>query len=209
MPNTNFIEARRMLVHFVNARMFMSTFERANAKDVRFSITDLRMVNFTLANLQRTEFWDTSSITDEQLKSALSIRDARLFKGTLERDRNLIKNGHIDCNSSVSDSWLLHSGRVIPIRPNENSGKCHFILQSLNTGAIMSQRVKLSNIWNSDLWPYSHAVLNAQMGNNVSIQLSGFSNIGKILGQRNSSKYILLTISVYILSYVQAHLKVT
>ena len=178
-----------MLVHFDGANLSMSIFLHANAKEARFSDVNLNMVNFTLANLQKTKFLDTR-ITDEQLKSALSIRDARLSKSRYLRDPNRIKNGYADCNSPLTDSWLLQTGRVIPMRTNENSSICHFTLQSLGSGAIMAQRVKLSNIWNSDLWPYSHAVLNAKMGNNVSIQLSGFNNIGEILGQRNASKYI-------------------
>ena len=202
MQYTNFIQARRMLVHFGDANLSMSTFWHANAKGARFSNTDLNMVNFTLANLQKTEFPKTS-ITEKQLKSALSIRDTRLSTDTLGRDPNLIKNGYADCNSPLTDSWLLQTGRVIPMRSNENSSKCHFILQSLGSGAIMSQRVKLSNIWNSDMWPYSHAVLNATMGISVSIQLSGFNNIGKILGQRNASKYIFIRHHcLYSLSYV-------
>ena len=209
MPYTSFIQARRMLVHFLNANLSMSTFWLANAKSTRFSSTQLGLVNFTLANLQKTDFSKTS-ITDEQLKSALSIRNARLSNKTLGRDRNLIKNGNADCNRSITDSWLLENGKVIPMRTNENSSKCHFILQSLETGAIMLQRVNLSGIWNSNLWPYSHAVLNAQMGIGVSIQMRGLNDMGNVLDQRNSSRYMLTRDHpMYFLSDVKAGMKVT
>ena len=209
MPYTDFVQARRMLVHFVGTNLSMSTFWHSNAKGARFSKANLKMVNFTLANLQKTELSKTS-VTDEQLKSALSVRDARLSNNTLGRDRNLIKNGDADCNSSITDSWLLQTGTVILTRSTTNKNKCHFTLQSLDTGAIMLQRVKLSDIWNSDVWPYSHAVLNAQMGIGVSIQIRSLNNIGKILGQRNSSRYMLTRDhSVHFLSDVKAQTEVT
>lgn len=73
----------------------------------------------------------------------------------------------------------------------------------------MLQRVKLSDIWNSDFWSYSHAVLNAQMGIGVSIQLRGLNNIGKFLDQRNSSRFTLTRDhSMHFLSDVKAQLKV-
>jgi hypothetical protein len=185
----------------------MSTFTHANLKGALFTNVDLSMVNFTLANLHKATF-SNSRITEQQLNSALSIRNAQISNGTFARDPNLIKNGYADCNSPLTDSWLLQSGRVIPTKTNENSSKCHFTLQSLDTGAIMLQRVKLSNIWNSDLWPYSYAVFNAKMGINVSIQLSGLNNIGKILTQRNSSRYIVTgDHSVHFLSDVKAQLR--
>ena len=209
MQYTDFVQARRMLVHFVSANLSMSTFWHSNAKGARFSRADLKLVNFTLANLQKTEFSKTSA-TDEQLKSALSIRNARLSNKTLGRDRNLIRNGNADCNSSITDSWLLQTGTVILTRSTKNKNKCHFILQSLDTGAIMLQRVNLSDIWNPDFWPYSHAVLNAQMGIGVSIQIRGLDNIGEILGQRSSSMYTLTRDhSVHFLRDVKAQMKVT
>ena len=209
MQYTDFVQARRMLVQFVSANLSMSTFWRANVKGTRFISTNLKMVNFSLANLQKTEFSKTL-ITDKQLKSALSIRNARLSNKTLGRDRNLIENGNADCNSSITDSWLLQTGTVILTRSTKNKNKCHFTLQSLDTGAIMLQRVKLSDSWKSDFWPYSHAVLNAQMGIGVSIQMRGLNNIGKILDQRNSSRYTLTCDhSVHFLSDVKAQMKVT
>ena len=136
MQHTNFEQARRLLADFVDTNLFMSTFWRANAKGAHFREVGMRMVNFTLANLHRTEFWETS-ITDEQLKSAHSIRAARLINGTLARDRNLIKNGYADCNSPLSDSWLLQTGRVISAMSSEDSSNCQFTLQSVGIGAIM------------------------------------------------------------------------
>lgn len=186
MPQTNFVQARRMLAQFFDAYLAQSTFAHANLKSTRFIFVNLDTVNFTLANLHKTEF-SRVSITDEQLNRALSIRDTQLSNGTLAHDPNLIKNGYADCNTPLTDSWLLQSGRIIPMKTKENSSKCYFTLQSIDTGAIMLQRVKLSNIWNSNLWSYSHAVLNAQMGIGVSIQLSGVTNNGKILDRRNSS----------------------
>ena len=208
MPQTSFVRARRMLVRYVGGFMDVCIFAQANLKGARFSNVILETVHFTGANLHRTEFSKTL-ITDEQLKSALSIRDTQLFNGKLARDPNLIKNGYANCNSPLTDSWLLWTGRVIPMKTTENSNSCHFVLQSLNMGAIMLQRVKLSNIWNSYLWPYSHAALNAQMGVGVSIQLSGINNIGKILDRHNSSRHTLSRDhSVHFLSDDKAQLRV-
>ena len=189
MPNTNFVQVRRMIARFDRANLFMSVFSHANLKDANFYHSNyLSTVDFSNANLQKTTFTNTE-LTESQLRSGLSIRDARLPNGKFGRDKNLINNGEADCNSSLVSSWQLKAGNVTATMSDKDRNNCYFILQSYAIGAVMLQRINLSTVWNRHLWSYSHAVLNARMGKNVSIQLSGMNSNGKILGQRNSSKF--------------------
>ena len=189
MPNTNFVQARCMIASFEHADLSMSTFSHANAKGTFFSYSrNLITVNFSNTNLQKAEFAG-SEFTENQLKSAISIRDTVLSNRTLGRDPNLIDNGKADCNSSLLGKWHLKAGNVTSMMSDKNRSNCFFVLQSYGIGAVMRQSVKLVDIWDVHLWSYSHAVLNAQIGSNVSIQLSGISSSGKVLNQRNSSKF--------------------
>lgn len=187
MPYTNFLQTRRIIASFDYADLSMSTFLHANLKNARFYENNLTTVNFSHANLQKTEFLQTR-IEDSQLRSALSIRDARLPDGSLGKDPNLVKNGEADCNSSPRDSWKLQIGEIVTKVSDTNSSNCYYTLQSYDVGAVMLQRINLSNIWNYQLWPYSHAVFNATMGNTISIQLVAMNNSGTVLAQQNSSK---------------------
>ena len=183
MPNTNFVEARRMIASFEGADLLGSVFSHANVKEAHFYGNDLTTANFTFANLQKTDFTDTQ-LSESQLQSALPIQDARLPNGTLGRDGNLITNGKADCNSSLIERWEIKSGNVTATMLDKNSSNCYFVVQSYDSGALMLQRIKLTNVWDPRLWPYSKAVLNARMGNGVPIQLNGMSGSGQILTQQ-------------------------
>ena len=187
MPNTNFAQVRRMIASFDRGDLSMSVFWHANVKDAHFYNNDLTTINFSYANLQKTSFKNIE-LTESQLRSALSIRDTQLPNGTLGRDPNLIINGDAGCNNSVFGRWELKTGNVTETMSDKNRSNCYFLLQSYSIGTVMLQHINLSSVWYPHLWPYSQAVLNAQMGKDVSIQLSGMSSSGKILGQRNSSK---------------------
>jgi uncharacterized protein YjbI with pentapeptide repeats len=191
MHNTNFLQVRRMIAKFDNADLSMSIFSHANVKGASFygfTSNELTTVNFSNANLQNTTFTKIK-LTQEQLRSALSIRDAQLPDGTLGRDPNLIKNGEADCNSFRAESWELKIGNVTVTISEKNRNNCYFVLQSYAIGAVMVQRISLSKVWDSHIWSYSKAVLNAQMGDGVSIYMKGMDSSEKILTQGNSSKF--------------------
>jgi uncharacterized protein YjbI with pentapeptide repeats len=188
MPNTNFVQAQCMITRFDYADLTMSVFSHANVKGASFYDSDLLGVNFSDANLQKANFTDTQ-LTESQLQSAFSIRDTVFPNRTLGRDPNLIANGKADCNSSLLGRWQLKAGNITSTKLNESRSDCYFVLQSYALGAVMRESIKLVGVWDAHVWPYSQAVLNARLGNNVSIQLSGISSSGKILNQHNSSKF--------------------
>ncbi|CAF1662594.1 unnamed protein product, partial [Rotaria magnacalcarata] len=101
---TELMQAHCIEAHFVQAILLHSTFSHANAKSAAFYRANLTDVDFSFANLYNADFADTQ-ITDSELWSALSIRDALLPNGTIARDPNLIKNGEADCNISLVDHW--------------------------------------------------------------------------------------------------------
>jgi uncharacterized protein YjbI with pentapeptide repeats len=188
MSHTNFTRTRCTAAHFDQADLSHSIFWNVNAKGAYFDRADLTNVNFSRSNLHETDFNNTK-VTDSQLFSALSIRDARLPNGTLARDPNLINNGQADCNISLVKNWKLQTGKVTTEISDDNTSNCHFVLQSYDNGATMSQRISLLNIWDSNIWPYPRAVLSARVGIDVSIQLSGISSIGKTRAQYKISKF--------------------
>ena len=169
MSNTNFVQARRMIARFDHADLSMSDFSHANLKGAQFLNNNLIMVNFSHANLQEIDFTNTQ-LTESQIRSALSIQGVRLSNGTVLHNPNLINNGEVDCNNSHIGSWELKTGQVTRMMSSIGSS-CRFVLQSHDTGAVMLQRIKLSNVWNPRFWSYSKAVLNARMGDGVSIQM--------------------------------------
>ena len=157
-------------------------FWHANLKGASFNGVDLRAVDFTRANLARADFTKTT-ITDSQLRSALSIRDAQLPNGTLGRDPNLLNNGYADCNTSVRNSWQVREGDIAIENFGRNKSDCRFVSLQSNVRAIMSQRVSLINNWNSDLWTESQAVLRARMTKGVKILTRGIRDNHTLIDQ--------------------------
>jgi uncharacterized protein YjbI with pentapeptide repeats len=188
MSRTNFVRTHCIGAHFDHANLSESIFWHVNAKGAFFNNADLTNVNFTLTNLHSSDFTNTR-ITDSQLWNAISIQDARLPNGTLLRDPNLINNGQADCNISLLDNWKLLIGKVSTMMSDEDRSNCHFALQSFDIGAIMLQRINLSNISNFTFWSHSQAILKARMGIGVSIQLRGMNSTENILVQQNFSKF--------------------
>lgn len=150
--------------------------------------SDLKNVDFSQANLQKVNFTD-AKITGSQLENALSIQDALLPNGTLARGNNLLNDGQTGCKISFGNGWILHKGNVTAKIPSADSNNCYFLLQSYNTGATMSQRVNLSNTWDSESWPHSLAVLSANMSLGVSIQLRIINNTKDIDAHLKLSKF--------------------
>lgn len=154
------------------ANLGNASFYHSNAKRALFNFATLTGVNFSLANLYEAEFVYTT-ITNEQLESALSIQDALLPDETRANGQNLISNDEASCNISRENGWKLQNGSVVAVQSNHDNSSCEFILQTISTGATMYQRINLSNKWDSTNWPYSRVVLRANLSVGISMELRG------------------------------------
>ena len=201
MPYTDFVRAQRVLANFIGANLTMSDFRHANLREAQFNKAVLEMVNFSGANLHLADLNGTS-ITAEQLKSALSIRDARLPNGSLGRDPNLIINGHADCNRSLNQDWVVESGIIDIKKFSSENTDCVFALQSDATEAMMRQEMNLSSVWESDLWPYSRVLLSVRMNGSVSVELNGYDTIGQMVAQIQTSMLSIISPSLKICSFL-------
>lgn len=188
-PNANFQKASCVAAFFREAFLINASFCHSNLKLASFSSVNVIEVNYFGANLYGTKF-PLTDITDKQLKSALSIQDALLHNGIRTHDKNLIINkGEPNCNISHLNGWILGNGNVTAEMSNSSKNYCNYTLQTISTGATIYQRVNLSSKWDSTLWPYSHAVLRANMGIHVSMGLKGINSIGQVLYQQTFSKF--------------------
>jgi uncharacterized protein YjbI with pentapeptide repeats len=148
----------------------------------------LSNVNFSQANLQNADFTGTR-LTWDQLRDAVSIRDARLPNGTIARDSNLIENGNAQCNLSLAANWKLRTGNVTIDRSDEHTNNCRFVGQSYGMGATMWQRINLVTAPKAYFELYPRAALSARMSSGVSIQLSGQKGTETIFSANNLSKW--------------------
>ncbi|CAF2251861.1 unnamed protein product [Rotaria magnacalcarata] len=193
----NFQKASCIAARFNRSMLSYSNFWRSNLKHASFHSADLTNAIFTDANLYGAQF-QYARITDMQLQSTLSIQDAILPNGTRAEDRNLINNGHADCTISPVDNRALLTGNVITAMSSTNDTNCQFMLQTFAMGATMMQRVNLSFKWDPNTWPHSQAVLSANMGSNVFIQLRGINEIGHIHSQQklnSTQRFISLVLN--------------
>lgn len=178
--HTDFTGSYCEMVDFEYSNLSMSIFWRSNLKGAIFNNAILTGVNFSLANLQDAVFTNTI-VTDNQLWSALSIRNALLPNRTLGRARNLLKNGYADCNTNVSSNWQVGNKSVVSITRDKDLKGCHFTLQSHTIGGDISQRIALADVWDFRHWKYSHTILSGRMTDGVTIQLNALNKKGKIL----------------------------
>jgi uncharacterized protein YjbI with pentapeptide repeats len=166
----------------------MVDFTGANLKGSSFHDATLSNANFSLANLQNADLTNTT-ISDSQLQSALSIRNAILPNGTLGQGRNIVKNGVANCNISLADHWKVQNGNITVMPSKEDRSECQFTLQSIPTGAIMSQQMDLLDIWDSSFWTSSNVELQAHMSSGVSMKLSGKDSNGRVLNKYITSQF--------------------
>ena len=186
MAHTIFEKCNCWRIDFSYANLAESIFWNANLKGAVFKNADLTKVNFTGANLRNADFTNTT-ITNKQLQSARSIRNAKLPNGTLGRARNLIKNGDANCNTTSLHPWHVQNGSIALVTSKKNSSDCQFVLQSNLIGATMSQRINLTNVWDSTLWTDSDVELHLYNSSGVSIELNGHDKDGTIIQKKSSS----------------------
>lgn len=185
--NTNFQKTICVAALFFWTDLTNASFWHSNLKRTTFKRATLTGVNFSDANLYGMKFIETR-ITDKQLENALSIQEAVLVNGTRTHDKNLIDNSENRCNISQTNDWMLESGSVNVTISNEYKGHCMLTLQSFSTGAVIYQRINLSNKWDSNFWSYSKAVLSAKMSDGVFIELKGINSNNEILARQSLSK---------------------
>jgi uncharacterized protein YjbI with pentapeptide repeats len=183
MPHTIFEKCECRRVDFSYANLSGSVFWNANLENVSFQNADLAYVNFSGANLWNADFTNTT-ITDSQLQSALSIRNAKLPNGTLGRARNLIKNGDANCNIKSLYPWHVQNGSIMVVASKKNLNDCQFVLQSNVIGATMSQRIHLGDIWDSTLWTTSNVELHLNNSSGISTNIYGLSNNGTVIQKK-------------------------
>lgn len=174
--------------------MTNASFCHSNLNLASFNRANLENTDFSHANLHEATFANTF-ITDEQLKSALSIHDTLLSNGTRTYGKNLINDGKTSCNIYGGSGWILRNGNVTIVKPSHSSSYCEFSLQSVSTGATIYQRFDIAKYWNPILWPYAQAVLSANVSFGVSIELSGIKSNDQILKRRTLSKFCCTSFS--------------
>lgn len=189
IDHTNFEQTTCVSCRFYYTFISHSQFWNSNLKRAIFKNASLEYNDFSHANMYQVDFTG-ANINETDLKNALFFQDVLLPNGTHVHDKNLINNGQVDCNISLHKSWTLEAGNIVIMMLNETSHRCCFVLQSLTAGARMSQNVELLNRWNSSLWPYSEAILSAQMSVGVSMKLKGITDDGSIFSDRILSKFL-------------------
>ncbi|CAF4615247.1 unnamed protein product [Rotaria socialis] len=189
VSNTSFRQSSCVASRFDDASLSDCNFWRSNLKHAVFYEATFNQVNFSRANLYKANFTGTT-IAKSELKDALSIQDATLSYETIVHDENLINDGQADCNISLITGWTLNCGSVMKVMSDKSNSNCQFTLQSLSTGAAMYQRINLSDKWDSSSWPYSQAVLTAEMSVGVSVELKGIKNNHSVFSEEilNSTK---------------------
>ena len=180
MTKTYLTRTDCIAANFKNTNLSQSNFSEVNARDAIFTSADLTGVQFHLTNLLKADFTN-ATVNENQLNNALSIRDAMLPNSTIARYPNLIQNGEANCNISLVENWKLQSGEIMS--KVENNNNCHFVLQSLNSGAVMSQILNVPSTCNSDFWTHCQVFVRANMGSNVFIQLRELNASKQILNQ--------------------------
>lgn len=185
----NFEKASCFAVSFYGTVFQVANFNHSNVKRTSFQGAFMLQVHFSYANLYENNFIN-SAMAPEQFEGAFSIQDALMPNGTQAQVDNLINNGKANCNISSVNGWKLKNGSITVVESNHSNSYCEFILQSVSSGATIYQRVNLSNKWNSSLWPYSQAVLRANVSIGISMELKEISYKDEILVQRTSSTFI-------------------
>ena len=184
-------------IRFYRARIPRAQFDQCYCEGVDFTYANLKNSSFQGANLSKAYFFHAnlenadftnSTITDEQLRSAVSIRNAKLPNGTRGEARNLIKNGNADCNTPLADHWYIEKGDTAVVISKTDPSQCQFSLQSASIGANMSQQIDLTRVWDATLWRNSSVELQAQMSRGVSIELISKNITDAILHKYIASK---------------------
>ena len=187
MAHTIFVNCICNNVDFTYANLNNASFYGAALYGTNFSFTNLQKADFSFANLYKADF-SNSNITDSQLRSALSIRDAKLPNGTLGQGYNLVKNGDANCNITLVQDWRIHNDSIAVIASKKGGNDCQFSLQPFVTEAVMSQQISFTE-HRSPSFLIQHSVeLQADMSDGVLIELSGIHSNGTILKKTVVSK---------------------
>jgi hypothetical protein len=188
MARTIFVKCDCKMADFSYADMSRSVFWHANLLNVSLNSADLTEADFSFANLEKSDLSNTK-ITDSQLQSALSVRDAKLPNRTLGLGKNLIKNGDANCNIPLVDQWQVTNGNITVMVNKGDRLSCQFCLQPSTIGATMSQRIDLVGVWDPTIWAHSKIEFQAKMSTGLSIELIGKQCNGTVLAKKTASKF--------------------
>lgn len=190
----NFRQSTIVEAHFNSSTLSNSNFLHSDLKKAFFTGASLIDVHFHYANLYKAKFMGVS-ITQDVLENALSIQELQITEEEYLYDTNLINNCQLNSNASSSNVWILTSGNITQTISNKNDSTCSFTLQSLTSGATMLQRItNLSNKWDSNTWPYSYAMLSANMSIGVSIELRGINKDNVVVVRKIFSKMTMFEV---------------
>lgn len=173
---------------FNGAVAYNVSFSYSNLKRALFFGAVLVDVNFFRANLYGANF-ELVEIESIQWQGVVSVQDVLLPNRTTANDKNLLINGHADCNMPNIDHWTVETGNINTFVSQHSHANCLFTLQSFTSKAKMWQRVDLLDKWDSNSWPLSQAALRAQMSIGVSIELKGISGDGLVLARQILSEF--------------------
>lgn len=187
---TNFQKANCIKASFNWTNLTNANFWHSNLKRTIFlPRTNMIGANFSDANLCETVFIFPTTISKEQLESALSFRDAKGVYPKNARHKNFINSGNSNCNISQASGWMLKNSSVNAVQFNSTAGHCNFTLTSLSTEATIYQCINLSNKWDSSFWPYSQAVLKANLPSGVLMELKGIDGAEQVLAWKTLSRF--------------------
>lgn len=173
---------------FSKASMILVDFSYSSLKRARFSSrSNWLQINFYRANLQESlldnkYFNNLSRLNNAHVDGAQSS-DFKL------RDPNLISKPPGQCYSTISDKWESNVNDKVPVYQDNHD--CQFILNSNAKQAVLSQKISLDDNWNRTLWPISYAVLDANVSNNVKVELIGVNNMGRVINSKIIGIFLL------------------
>ena len=188
MPETIFEYATCVETLMTLGNLSLSNFRYANAKYINLQGSDLSKANFEHANLQEALLMN-AKIADYQLQSAILIHGAQLNLTMKAYEPDLILNGQPNCSILSTEHWILKQGQVEVQMSEDNTNTCRFVLRSYDIGAIISQRINISNKWDFNPWSSSQAVLNGNISKNVTIELRQINSKQEIHSRMYLSKH--------------------
>jgi uncharacterized protein YjbI with pentapeptide repeats len=144
LTGANFMWAMHDHSDFSEADMSYTLLTRCRLTESKWTKTNLFAANLSFAYM-----FNAYHLTDEQLFSAISIRETLLPNSTFGHDEStLVKNGFVTCNmnlTNMNDSWSWPTDGLIVIRVRNNDlKKCVFAPALSSTRPLsMSQKLDL------------------------------------------------------------------
>jgi uncharacterized protein YjbI with pentapeptide repeats len=179
-----FTKAELMEASFVQAKLKEINFTNLDMRDVDFSGADLTLATLSYAKLDKAKFNETivvminfsftsmkkARISNDQLFKALSIRGMILPNEiVIDRDPNMLYNGHANCNrTSLNSNWQISPPDAIVILPKFDFPEDCLFIKQINDSSFMSQRANLTRYLPLTSRNRAILVLRVRSGGNIS-----------------------------------------